>query len=83
MEQPFSNPLQFEKGRSIASHLLSWPKDHIIKCLAQYHPDDEIRNCNEQEKQLLSLYQAAQISGHELLLEIIPSKQLPYSQDLV
>ncbi|MBX9837669.1 MAG: DUF2090 domain-containing protein [Silvanigrellaceae bacterium] len=83
VELSLSNPLQFEKGSSIGSHLLSWPKDHIIKCLVPYHPDDEVQNRIKQEKRLLSLYQAAQISGHELLIEIIPPKIFPYAQDTV
>lgn len=83
VELPLSNPLQFEKGSSIGSHLLSWPKDHIIKCLVQYHPDDEVQNRIKQEKRLLSLYHAAQISGHELLIEIIPPKIFPHAQDTV
>jgi 5-dehydro-2-deoxygluconokinase len=83
VELPLSNPLQFEWGRSIGSHLLSWPKEHVIKCLVQYHPDDVIENRLEQESQLLALYQAAQVSGHELLLEVIPSRHLPQSPDTV
>jgi 5-dehydro-2-deoxygluconokinase len=80
---PLSNPLQFEWGRSIGSHLLSWPKEHVIKCLVQYHPDDVIENRLEQEAQLLALYEAAQVSGHELLLEVIPPRHLPQSSDTV
>lgn len=83
VELPLSNPLQFEWGRSIGSHLLSWPKEHVIKCLVQYHPDDAIENRLEQEAQLLALYQAAQVSGHELLLEVIPTRHLPQSPDTV
>ncbi len=72
VELPGSLPLQFEYGRSVGSTLQHWPREHIIKCLVQYdayHPD-ALRQ--EQEAQLLSLYQAAQVSGHDLLLEIIP-----------
>ncbi|MDN0083263.1 5-dehydro-2-deoxygluconokinase [Crenobacter sp. SG2305] len=83
VELPFSNPLKFEWGRSIGSHLLSWPKEHVIKCLVQYHPDDRPDNRQEQEAQLLALYQAAQVSGHELLLEVIPPKHLPQEPDTV
>ncbi|MEB0025640.1 5-dehydro-2-deoxygluconokinase [Pseudomonas sp. MH9.2] len=69
-----SRPLMFEHGRSIGSNLLSWPQEHIIKCLVQFHPDDEPLLRLEQEAQLMGLYQAAHVSGHELLLEIIPPK---------
>ncbi len=72
-----SRPLAFEHGRSIGSNLLSWPQEQIIKCLVQYHPDDEPLLRLEQEAQIKGLYEAAQVSGHELLLEIIPPKDHP------
>ena len=74
-----SRPLMFEHGRSIGSNLQNWPQEHIIKCLVQFHPDDEPLLRLEQEAQLMGLYQAAQASGHELLLEIIPPKDHPSS----
>ncbi|HAT32462.1 MAG TPA: 5-dehydro-2-deoxygluconokinase [Janthinobacterium sp.] len=76
VELPGSNPLQFDWGRSIGSHLISWPKEHVIKCLVQLHPDDSVENRLEQEAQLKALYDAAQVSGHELLLEVIPPKSM-------
>ncbi|MDD1966681.1 5-dehydro-2-deoxygluconokinase [Pseudomonas putida] len=72
-----SRPLAFEHGRSIGSNLMAWPKEQIIKCLVQYHPDDEPMLRLEQEAQLMGLYQASQASGHELLLEVIPPKDHP------
>jgi 5-dehydro-2-deoxygluconokinase len=72
-----SRPLAFEHGRSVGSTLLAWPQEQIIKCLVQYHPDDEPMLRLEQEAQLLGLYQAALASGHELLLEVIPPKDHP------
>ncbi|MCB2254040.1 bifunctional 5-dehydro-2-deoxygluconokinase/5-dehydro-2-deoxyphosphogluconate aldolase [Pseudomonas chlororaphis] len=72
-----SRPLAFEHGRSIGSNLIAWPQEQIIKCLVQYHPDDEPLLRLEQEAQLKGLYQASQASGHELLLEVIPPKDLP------
>ncbi|WP_421547107.1 bifunctional 5-dehydro-2-deoxygluconokinase/5-dehydro-2-deoxyphosphogluconate aldolase [Pseudomonas sp. QD4] len=72
-----SRPLAFEHGRSIGSNLIAWPQEQIIKCLVQYHPDDEPLLRLEQEAQLKGLYQAAQVSGHELLLEVIPPKDHP------
>jgi 5-dehydro-2-deoxygluconokinase len=83
VELPGSNPLQFDFGRSIGSHLVSWPQEHVIKCLVQLHPDDEVENRLEQEAQVKALYDAAQISGHELLIEVIPSKSLPSAADTV
>ncbi|WP_460045132.1 bifunctional 5-dehydro-2-deoxygluconokinase/5-dehydro-2-deoxyphosphogluconate aldolase [Pseudomonas sp. S2_H01] len=72
-----SRPLAFEHGRSVGSNLLAWPKEQIIKCLVQYHPDDEPMLRLEQEAQVMGLYQASQASGHELLLEVIPPKDHP------
>ncbi len=69
-----SRPLAFEHGRSIGSNLIAWPQEQIIKCLVQFHPDDEPLLRLEQEAQIKGLYQASQVSGHELLLEIIPPK---------
>ena len=72
-----SRPLAFEHGRSIGSNLQTWPQEQIIKCMVQYHPDDEPMLRLEQEAQLMGLYQASQASGHELLLEVIPPKDHP------
>ena len=83
VELPGSNPLQFDRGRSIGTTLLSWPHEHIAKCLVKYHPDDGIDNRLEQEAQIRALYDAVQVSGHELLLEIIPPKELPRESDTV
>jgi 5-dehydro-2-deoxygluconokinase len=83
VELPGSNPLQFDGSRSIASRLVTWPKEHVVKCLVQYHPDDAIENRLDQEAQLLALYEAVQASGHELLLEVIPPKRLPAEPDTI
>ncbi|MFI3044923.1 IolC protein [Pseudomonas coronafaciens pv. coronafaciens] len=72
-----SRPLAFEHGRSIGSNLINWPQEQIIKCLVQYHPDDEPMLRLEQEAQIKALYDASNVSGHELLLEIIPPKEHP------
>lgn len=82
-ELPGSNPVAFDHGRSIGTALVAWPQEHIVKCLVQYHPDDTVDNRLEQEAQIRSLYDAVQVSGHELLLEIIPPKSLPRAQDTV
>ncbi|WP_321845149.1 bifunctional 5-dehydro-2-deoxygluconokinase/5-dehydro-2-deoxyphosphogluconate aldolase [Paraburkholderia bannensis] len=83
VELPGSNPLQFEHGRSIGSALVSWPREHIVKCLVQYHPDDEPAHRTEQENQLRALYDAVKTSGHELLLEVIPPKDRPNPSGLI
>jgi 5-dehydro-2-deoxygluconokinase len=72
VELPGSLPLEFDHGRSLGTTLVAWPREHIVKCLVRYHPDDDIERRLEQEAQVRSLYDAVQASGHELLLEIIP-----------
>ncbi|MEM5312868.1 5-dehydro-2-deoxygluconokinase [Paraburkholderia sp. JHI869] len=74
VELPGSVPLVFDHGRSIGTTLESWPIDHTVKCLVQFHPDEPIEHRLEQEAQLRALYDATQASGHELLLEVIPPK---------
>jgi 5-dehydro-2-deoxygluconokinase len=83
VELPGSNPLEFDRGRSIGTHLISWPAEHIAKCLVKYHPDDAIENRLENEAQVRTLYDAVQASGHELLLEVIPPVELPRAPDTV
>ncbi|MBP0595226.1 5-dehydro-2-deoxygluconokinase [Paraburkholderia sp. LEh10] len=83
VELPGSVPLVFDHGRSVGTTLTSWPREHVVKCLVQYHPDEPIEQRLEQEAQLRSLYDAVQESGHELLLEVIPPKHLPAGPDIV
>lgn len=83
VELPGSNPLVFDRGRSVGTTLVSWPAEHVVKCLVQYHPDDAIGNRLEQEAQVRALYDAVQASGHELLLEIVPPKSLPRDDETV
>jgi 5-dehydro-2-deoxygluconokinase len=72
VEVPASRPLELEGGRSIGSRLISWPKQHIVKCLVFMHPDDEAELWQQQARQLEELYRACCVSGHELLVEVIP-----------
>ena len=83
VEWPGSNPVVFEHGRSIGTTLLSWPVEHVVKCLVPLHPDDDVVNRLENEAQVRTLYDAAQASGHELLIEIVPPKHLRQSADVV
>jgi 5-dehydro-2-deoxygluconokinase len=83
VELPGSNPLEFDRGRSIGTTLIAWPQEHVVKCLVQFHPDDPIEHRLEQETQLRTLYDAVQASGHELLLEIIPPRTRPREPDTV
>ena len=72
VEMPGSHPLEFEYGRSVGSQLQQWPIEHTVKCLVAFDPDGTPESRLEQETQLLTLYNAAKQSGHELLLEVIP-----------
>ena len=77
VEVPGSRPLKLEGGPSIGSRLVSWPKEHIVKCLAFYHPEDSVELRLAQESQINDLYHACIKSGHELLLEIILPADMP------
>ena len=83
VELPGSNPLTFDRGRSIGTTLQSWPVEHVVKCLVAYHPDDPVLHRLEQEAQIRALHDAAQASGHELMLEIIPPKTPARAEDTV
>ena len=71
VEQPGSRPLAFDGTRSVASTLIEWPREQVVKCLVHYHPDDEPMLRIAQEERLLELWEATRTSGHELLLEVI------------
>ncbi|HVE48935.1 MAG TPA: 5-dehydro-2-deoxygluconokinase [Casimicrobiaceae bacterium] len=83
VETPGSQPVVFDRGRSIGSALIAWPAEHVVKCLVQFHPDDAIDVRIENEAQIAALYEAVQTSGHELLLEVIPSRAHAASEDAV
>lgn len=83
IELPGSNPVVFDRGRSVGTTLIHWPVEHVAKCLVFYHPDDAIETRLENEAQVQALYEAVQESGHELMLEIIPPKSLPRAEDTV
>ncbi len=70
IELPASRPLRLEHG-NIGSQLVSWPKEHIVKCLVFFHPEDNHPLRLEQEKTVQEVYSACCQSGHELLLEVI------------
>ncbi|RJS94774.1 5-dehydro-2-deoxygluconokinase [Salinisphaera sp. Q1T1-3] len=76
VEQPGSRPLRFQHGDDIGSQLMTWPAEHIIKCLVFYHPDDEINLRLDQEDRLRQLDEARRVTGHELLIEVIPPKDM-------
>ena len=69
LEVPSSRPIELEGGRSVGSRLINWPIEHIVKF---YHPDDKAALCAQQELQMVELFNACKVSGHQLLLELIP-----------
>jgi len=71
VEQPGSRPLAFDGTRSVGSALVEWPREHVVKCLVHYDPDDAAELRVAQEERLLELWEATRTSGHELLLEVI------------
>jgi 5-dehydro-2-deoxygluconokinase len=77
IELPKSRPLEFESSADVATELLTWPLNHVVKCLVLYHPDDEADLRNRQERQLKRLFDACRKTRHELLLEVILPKGLP------
>ncbi|MCX8958179.1 5-dehydro-2-deoxygluconokinase [Erwinia psidii] len=76
IELPGSRPLRLEHG-NIGSQLIQWPREHVVKCLVFYHPDDPASLRSEQDELLLEVWQACNQSGHELLLEVIQPEDGP------
>lgn len=77
VEVPKSRPLRFETPPDVGLELSTWPANHVVKCLVFYHPDDEASLRDEQESQLVILFDACRRSGHELLLELILPADMP------
>ena len=83
IELPGSCPLAFESSLDVATELATWPANHVVKCLAFYHPDDPLELRERQERQLLRLHDAARKTRHELLVEIIVSRNGAIDDDTV
>jgi 5-dehydro-2-deoxygluconokinase len=83
IELPGSRPLEFEGSADVGAELLSWPLNHVVKCLAFYHPDDPRELIERQERQLLRLQDACRRTRHELLVEIIASRDGVVGTDTV
>ncbi|OTA18536.1 ADP-heptose synthase [Xenorhabdus vietnamensis] len=81
IELPGSRPLCLEHG-NIGSQLVSWPQEHIVKCLVFFHPEDDHPLRLEQEKTVQEVYAACCQSGHEVLLEVILPVDMPHSDEL-
>jgi len=81
IELPGSCPLEFESSADVATEIATWPYNHVIKCLAFYHPDDAPELRERQDRQLLRLADTARKTRHELLVEIIPSQNGEVKED--
>ncbi|MGL5499668.1 MAG: 2-deoxy-5-keto-D-gluconate 6-phosphate aldolase domain-containing protein, partial [Plesiomonas shigelloides] len=66
----------------IGSQLVSWPLEHVVKCLVFFHPEDQPQLRREQECMVSEVYNACCQSGHELLLEVILPANMPRTDDL-
>jgi 5-dehydro-2-deoxygluconokinase len=71
VEIPASRPLEFESAGGIGLELLQWPRQHVVKCLVHYRPDDPVELRLAQEARLAELAHAATTLERELLVEVI------------
>lgn len=83
VEEPGSRPLAFEGGGNPAVALRSWPAEHVAKCLVIYDTNDREELRTAQDQTLLALEAAADASGHEWLLEVIPPAGIPVEPAVV
>ena len=83
VEWPGSRPLTLEPelGLDYGSGLNEWPRDHVVKVLCFYHPDDTAEMKAQQEATVMRLAEAARRNNLEFLLEIIPSKVAPVDDE--
>ncbi len=81
-ELPGSRPLDFEPelGPDLGG-LSEWPLTQVVKVLCFCHPDDDPALAARQEEQVTRLFHAARRNRLEFLLEIIPSKVAPVTDD--
>jgi 5-dehydro-2-deoxygluconokinase len=74
VEKPGSLPLRFDGYEDLGSTLREWPRHHVVKCLFFYHPDDPAPLLADHQRHMQMLKEATRRTGHELLLEIIPTR---------
>ncbi|HEX3397076.1 MAG TPA: 5-dehydro-2-deoxygluconokinase [Steroidobacteraceae bacterium] len=77
IEVPKSRPLEFEGSVDVAAEISTWPLNHVVKCLVTYHADDAADLRGRQDRQLRRLFDACRTTQHELLLEVIPPREMP------
>ncbi|MDP3810242.1 MAG: 5-dehydro-2-deoxygluconokinase [Hydrogenophaga sp.] len=83
VEQPGSRPLAFEDRDQVGLALRTWPAEQVVKCLLSHHPDDDSEMAQQQIASVKALALACRTTGHELLLELIPPRDLPSASDTV
>jgi 5-dehydro-2-deoxygluconokinase len=78
VEWPGSRPLTLEPeiGPDFGG-LAEWPREHVVKVLCFYHPDDTDEMKAQQEDTVVRLYHSCRRNNLEMLLEVIPSKVAP------
>jgi 5-dehydro-2-deoxygluconokinase len=76
VEVPGSRPLAFEAGDNLALALRAWPGEHVAKCLVYHHPDDAPELRRTQVDRLLALQAACAATFRELLVEVLPPREL-------
>ena len=81
VELPGAVPLELQHGPDPALTLRDWPAEHVAKCLAVYDPDGAPERRERQEARIARLHRAARATGHEWLLEIVPSTAAPDSAE--
>ncbi len=82
VEWPGSRPLTLEPelGTDFGG-LSEWPLEHVVKVLCFCHPDDQPAMQADQEATITRLFHACRRNRLEMLLEVIPSKVAPVSDD--
>lgn len=82
VEWPGSRPLALEPELGPdCGGLSEWPLDHTVKVLCFAHPDDDAATRGQQEDTIRRLFHAARRNRLEFLLELIPSKVGPVTDD--
>ena len=82
VEWPGSRPLTLEPELgSDFGGLNQWAKENVVKVLCFCHPDDTAEMQAQQEATVKRLFEASRRNRLEFLLEVIPSKVAPVTDD--